>query len=110
MICYYNEAPSALIRMVNSILDRTPFTLIEEILLIDDLSDVGEFLSKIYVFRFASTFVSERLQLVLGESQTIIADYAKKNWPDFIHLIRTDERLGLIRAKVFGSRKATGEV
>ncbi|VDN23672.1 unnamed protein product [Gongylonema pulchrum] len=41
VICYYNEAPSALIRMVNSILDRTPSSLIHEILLVDDHSEPG---------------------------------------------------------------------
>lgn len=41
IICYYNEASSALIRMVNSILDRTPSDLVNEILLVNDYSDLG---------------------------------------------------------------------
>ncbi|VDN23883.1 unnamed protein product [Gongylonema pulchrum] len=45
VICYYNEASSALIRMVNSILDRTPSSLIHEILLVDDHSEPGMYFS-----------------------------------------------------------------
>ena len=41
VICFYNEAWSALLRTVHSILDRTTNTLIHEIILVDDNSDSG---------------------------------------------------------------------
>lgn len=42
VICFYNEALSALQRTVQSVLDRTPARLLHEILLVDDDSDFGK--------------------------------------------------------------------
>ena len=45
------------------------------------------------------------------DTEKLVADYgAENNWPSFIKHLRTERREGLIRAKVFGSRKATGQV
>lgn len=42
VICFYNEALSALLRTVHSVLDRTPGHLLHEIILVDDNSELGE--------------------------------------------------------------------
>ena len=42
IICFYNEALSALLRTVHSVLDRTPARLLHEIILVDDDSDFGK--------------------------------------------------------------------
>uniref|UniRef100_A0A8I3WWA3 Polypeptide N-acetylgalactosaminyltransferase n=1 Tax=Callithrix jacchus TaxID=9483 RepID=A0A8I3WWA3_CALJA len=44
VICFYNEAFSALLRTVHSVIDRTPAHLLHEVILVDDDSDFGEVL------------------------------------------------------------------
>lgn len=41
VICFFNEAFSALLRTVHSVLDRTPPYLLHEIILVDDHSELG---------------------------------------------------------------------
>lgn len=41
VICFFNEAFSALLRTVHSVLDRTPPFLLHEIILVDDYSELG---------------------------------------------------------------------
>ncbi|KAM3715860.1 putative polypeptide N-acetylgalactosaminyltransferase [Dirofilaria immitis] len=87
IICYYNEASSVLIRMVNSILDRTPPNLVNEILLVNDCSNLD------------------------NTSDTALYTYARKNWnSDTVKMLQTEKNEGLIRAKIFGAKHATGEV
>ncbi|CAG9531560.1 unnamed protein product [Cercopithifilaria johnstoni] len=87
IICYYNEASSALIRMVNSILDRTPSNLVNEILLVNDCSDLD------------------------NASDAAVRSYARDNWnSDVVKMLSTERNEGLIRAKIFGAQHATGEV
>ncbi|VDO96585.1 unnamed protein product [Soboliphyme baturini] len=83
VICYFNEATSVLIRMVNSILDRTPMRYIHEILLVDDFSD---------------------------SDNSELQEYALQNWPQIVKFRRTKKREGLMRARIFGAREASGEV
>lgn len=42
VICFFNEAFSALLRTVHSVLDRTPTYLLHEIILVDDHSELGK--------------------------------------------------------------------
>ncbi|VDK54863.1 unnamed protein product [Gongylonema pulchrum] len=78
VIIYHNEALSVLIRMLNSIFDRTPSHLIEEIILYDDCSD------------YDTLLVNH------------INSYGKHvQWPmQKIVTRRSEQRLGLIKAKV----------
>lgn len=83
VICYYNEAPSALLRTVHSILQRSKLELIEEILIIDDFSEQGYDLEHL-----RPHLVSLKL----------------------VRLVRTQKREGLIRARQFGADLARGGI
>lgn len=85
VICFYNEAMSVLLRTIHTVLDRTPSHLIHEIILVDDFSEFSHLLKEL------PKYVAEKL-------------------PSNVRLLRSSERLGLIRARVHGARNATGEV
>ncbi|WAQ93694.1 GLT11-like protein [Mya arenaria] len=85
VICFYNEAWSTLLRTVHSVLNRTPASLLHEIVLVDDGSD---------------------LRLTHLHSQ--LAEYLWHLHPN-ITLVRTPKREGLIRARIYGAHVASGE-
>lgn len=66
-------------------MNRTPKNLLEEIILVDDLSDLEN----------------------LDED---IKEYIKENSMDKVKFIKADKREGLIRARLLGARKAQGKV
>ncbi|KIH55213.1 glycosyltransferase, group 2 family protein, partial [Ancylostoma duodenale] len=100
IVCYFNESPSVLIRMINSIIDRTPLELIQEILLVDDSSEWQ-----------VVAGIDLLTPNILAEASLQAADYQKKHpqW-GMVKFLRTPSNQGLIRAKVFGARKARGEI
>ncbi|XP_044032126.1 polypeptide N-acetylgalactosaminyltransferase 11 [Siniperca chuatsi] len=85
VICFFNEAFSALLRTVHSVLDRTPAFLLHEIILVDDHSELEELKDDL------DRYVREELQ---GK----------------VKLVRNQRREGLIRGRMIGASHATGEV
>uniref|UniRef100_A0A182W990 Ricin B lectin domain-containing protein n=1 Tax=Anopheles minimus TaxID=112268 RepID=A0A182W990_9DIPT len=83
VIVFYNEAWSVLLRTVHSILDRTPIELIDEIVLVDDCSTMSH---------------------LKDDLDTYIAALEK------VRLVRSPERLGLIRARLFGAKSTTANI
>ncbi|XP_063613612.1 polypeptide N-acetylgalactosaminyltransferase 11-like [Penaeus indicus] len=83
VVCFYREDHSALLRTVHSILDRTPAHLLHEILLIDDTDE---------------------------ESYHAEVQDEMSGLNDKIRVLKTPQREGLIRARVFGARHAVGEI
>jgi polypeptide N-acetylgalactosaminyltransferase len=87
VIVFCNEAPSAILRTVHSVINRTPPEYLHEIVLLDDASDRAD---------------------VTGED---FENNLKTTWPDsIVKLVRSKERLGLIRARLAGADAASGDV
>ncbi|KAK6166748.1 hypothetical protein SNE40_023374 [Patella caerulea] len=84
VICFINEAFSALIRTVHSVINKTPSHLLAEIILIDDNSQ-------------------------LGDLKQPLDDYIKEHFHNVI-LLRNGERKGMISSRIRGSRAAKGDV
>ena len=84
IVVFFNEAKSTLLRTAWSIVDRTPSSLLTEIILVDD----------------GSTFD----HLASDQLDADVALIPKTR------VLRLPERVGLIRAKVRGVEVATGDV
>lgn len=86
IIVFCNEAPSALLRTVHGVINRSPPHLLHEVVLLDDFSDRPE---------------------LAEDLEKYIADV----WPDnIVKLVRAKKRLGLIRGRIAGADAATGQV
>ncbi|XP_028137664.1 putative polypeptide N-acetylgalactosaminyltransferase 9 [Diabrotica virgifera virgifera] len=83
IICFHNEAWSVLLRTVHTVLDRSPRDLIEEVILVDDYSD-------------------------MPHTKKQLEDY----WKDEpkVKIVRAQKREGLIRARLLGAKHANGKV
>lgn len=84
VICFYNEHSMTLLRSLRTVLDRTPANMLKEIILVDDFSDYDD--------------LKEPLELEIQKLKGPIV------------LLRNEKREGLIRSRVYGSRRATGNV
>ncbi|KAL3096177.1 hypothetical protein niasHT_029213 [Heterodera trifolii] len=83
IICFHNEAWSVLLRTVHSVIERTPAALLNEVILVDDFSDM------------------EHTKQPLDE---YMAQF--KN----VRVLRLEKREGLIRARLRGAAVAKGQV
>jgi polypeptide N-acetylgalactosaminyltransferase len=84
IIVFHNEAWSVLLRTIWSIINRSPAHLVQEILLIDDAS--------------TRSFLQNQLE-----------EYVK-TLPVSTKVFRLQTREGLVKARLLGANKATGEV
>lgn len=85
VICFYNEHYKTLIRSLYSIINRTPKNLLHEIVLVNDYSDS---------------------EILHGQ----VKKFVNENFPSKVKYYKTKKREGLIRARMFGARKASGDV
>ncbi|CAJ0579054.1 unnamed protein product, partial [Mesorhabditis spiculigera] len=84
VIIFTDEAWTPLMRTVHSVVNRSPSKLLKEVILLDDNSQ------------------REELKANLDEYVT--------RFDGLVKVIRSDVRLGLIRAKLLGGKHATGEI
>ncbi|XP_046594682.1 polypeptide N-acetylgalactosaminyltransferase 35A isoform X1 [Neodiprion lecontei] len=85
VICFYNEHYMTLLRSVHSVFDQTPHDLLHEIILVNDWSD------------------DDTLHVKLDT-------YINENFEKKVKLYKTNRREGLIRARMYGAKRATGQV
>ncbi|XP_027735835.1 polypeptide N-acetylgalactosaminyltransferase 15 [Empidonax traillii] len=83
IICFHDEAWSTLLRTVHSIMDTAPKASLKDIILVDDLSQQGPL-------------------------KSALSEYISKL--DGVKLIRSNKRLGVIRGRMLGAARATGDV
>ncbi|XP_053464657.1 inactive polypeptide N-acetylgalactosaminyltransferase-like protein 5 isoform X3 [Nycticebus coucang] len=84
IICFHNEEFNALFRTMFSIVNLTPGDLLEEIILVDDMSEFDDLKGKL--------------------------DYVLEVFRGKIRLIRNKKREGLIRGRMIGAARASGDV
>ncbi|XP_034097985.1 polypeptide N-acetylgalactosaminyltransferase 5 isoform X1 [Drosophila sulfurigaster albostrigata] len=84
VIVFHNEAWTTLLRTVWSVINRSPRSLLKEIILVDDASE--------------RDFLGKQLE-----------DYVAQ-LPVRTFVLRTEKRSGLIRARLLGAEHVTGEV
>lgn len=83
IVCFHNEGWTALLRTVHSILDRSPPSLLQQIVLVDDASTQDHLKEELEVY---------------------VSKYPK------IKIVRSPERVGLIRARLLGATHGTAPV
>ncbi|XP_015349856.1 polypeptide N-acetylgalactosaminyltransferase 15 isoform X2 [Marmota marmota marmota] len=83
ILCFHDEAWSTLLRTVHSILDTAPRAFLKEVILVDDLSQQGQL-------------------------KSALSEYVAKL--EGVKLLRSNKRLGAIRARMLGATRATGDV
>ena len=85
VICFYNEHYTTLLRTLHSLVDKTPDQYLHEIILINDHSDEN----------------------ILHEQ---VDKYVQSNLNRKVKYFKLEKREGLIRARMFGAKQATGQV
>ncbi|PAA63170.1 hypothetical protein BOX15_Mlig000326g1 [Macrostomum lignano] len=86
VIIFHEEAWSSLMRTVHSVVNRTPPRYLKEVVLLDDFSTKEHLLRN-------------------------LDNYLARTFPDgVVRVVRSRERLGLIRARLEGAKAATGDV
>ena len=85
VICYYHEELNVLLRTIHSVIDRSDPKYLQEIIVVNDFSDID----------------------ILPNVTQHISDH---NLEYVVKVVTPPERCGLIRARMFGSRQATGDV
>jgi polypeptide N-acetylgalactosaminyltransferase len=85
IICYYHEDYMTLLRSVYSIIDRTPKQVLLEVILVNDASDIDI-------------------------TQNLTQHFRDHSLDGVVRVMSLPQRSGLIRARIYGSREARGDV
>lgn len=108
VICFFNEALSALLRTVHSVLDRTPPFLLHEIILVDDYSELG---NPGDGPGSGAEFWDRGLDCPLSSAEELKGDldrYVQAELRGKVRVLRNQKREGLIRGRMIGAAQASG--
>lgn len=112
IMCFHNEAWSALLRSVHSILRRSPRELLHEIILVDDYSDLDHLKKPLddYIAKLNIIHEAQRTYSLEQQRQQQQQQSGTNKTDKFIKIVRNKQREGLIRARLAGADVASGEV
>nr|XP_054588612.1 polypeptide N-acetylgalactosaminyltransferase 2 isoform X2 [Nothobranchius furzeri] len=105
IITFHNEARSALLRTVVSVLKKSPGHLVKEIILVDDYSDNRKQHAGTH-----ETNTTERQQVNCAALCVPAEDGALLGKIEKVRVLRNDRREGLMRSRVRGADAATAPV
>ncbi|KAI3382482.1 hypothetical protein SNEBB_003010 [Seison nebaliae] len=97
IICFRDESFTVLLRSIYSIIAQTPPHLLREIILVDDFSSLAELKEPL------ANYLTDHMEDFGGDPAIGLSSIKVK-------ILRGEERLGLMRARIVGARYATAEV
>lgn len=101
IIVFHNEAWSTLLRTVHSVISRSPKELLKEIILVDDASErsmLTDCLRRMCLAFFFLAFLKKPLEDHVAQLSILTK------------VLRSEKRIGLVRARLMGANEATGTV
>lgn len=110
VICFHDEAWSTLLRTVHTVLDTAPKQYLQEVLLVDDLSQHGESIHPSIhpILPLDLRMTSLSLTNFSGHLKSVLSEYVSHL--DGVRLIRSTRRLGVGGCRALGAARAAGEV
>lgn len=111
IIVFHNEAWSTLLRTVHSVINRSPRSVLKEIILVDDASErdfLKVFIANIIIMSVFFMYCTFHCVFIILSQKPLEEEVAKLPVP--VKVIRAGNRTGLIRSRLLGAQESKGEV
>ena len=110
---FLNEPLSTLLRTFHSVLKRSPPSLLKEVILVDDASELSQYNYTNNNESSHKRTTSDDVKKFTESDKQELDEYLANHGGDVsakVRVVRLEKRQGLIRARQEGARAATGEV